>query len=197
MVLPLLLVTLAIVSVFTALFLNGNVRLAPDATHHAAVGKSIEYTNLDPLLHADTPLRADDLSGHVTLLHFWGPWCPPCVMEYPELVELYHSTREQTDFRFVSISCIGYPGQSQDDLQTMTEEFYEANDFNVPTYFDTEYRLLLKASTTLEQEGLMFPTTVIVDPEGEVAAVWQGYHQTGVQEMRAVINDLLQNNDSI
>lgn len=32
--------------------------------------------------------RLDDYRGQIVLLNFWGTWCPPCIHEIPELVEL-------------------------------------------------------------------------------------------------------------
>lgn len=32
--------------------------------------------------------RLDDYRGQIVLLNFWGTWCPPCVREIPELVQL-------------------------------------------------------------------------------------------------------------
>lgn len=34
------------------------------------------------------PLRLRDFRGKVTLLHFWGSWCPPCMREMPLLQQL-------------------------------------------------------------------------------------------------------------
>ena len=35
-----------------------------------------------------TDYNIDDLRGEWVLVNFFGTWCPPCVAEHPELVEL-------------------------------------------------------------------------------------------------------------
>ena len=42
-----------------------------------------------------------DHQGKVVLLHFWASWCPPCIIEFPALLDLAES---QTDFILLAIS---------------------------------------------------------------------------------------------
>jgi len=42
----------------------------------------------------DIALR--DYKGKVTLIHFWATWCPPCIVEFPTLVELAKSKPDLT-----------------------------------------------------------------------------------------------------
>lgn len=32
--------------------------------------------------------KLSDHSGQVVLLHFWASWCAPCIVEFPEIIEL-------------------------------------------------------------------------------------------------------------
>jgi len=32
-----------------------------------------------------------DHKGKVILVHFWATWCPPCIVEFPDLIKLAES----------------------------------------------------------------------------------------------------------
>jgi thiol-disulfide isomerase/thioredoxin len=56
-----------------------------------------------PLVAILDPGRpAPTFTGRVTLLNFWGTWCPPCVEEMPELSALY-SERSPLGLKMIGI----------------------------------------------------------------------------------------------
>ena len=111
-------------------------------------------------------------------------------MEYPELVDLQHEFAGAPNFRLISVSCGGYPGQSLDDIRQQTSNTMIRTGSRFPTYTDVDGFVMQSVAETLEQEGLMFPTSILVNEGGTVHAVWQGYHPNGVNEMRSIIDSL-------
>ena len=41
---------------------------------------------------------AQDFKGKMIVLNFWATWCPPCVIEFPRLLEIAHSDSDNIIF---------------------------------------------------------------------------------------------------
>ena len=95
-------------------------KIVPGAKLHAGVGKPLTYLKLSPLTGHPPPLALKDLIGRVTLLNFWGTWCPPCREELPHMAELRRRFAGEEAFQLLAVSFppIGPP----DDVQSLREE---------------------------------------------------------------------------
>ncbi|MDX1961757.1 MAG: TlpA disulfide reductase family protein [Pirellulales bacterium] len=165
-------------------------RSGTTGTNHAAVGTPLPEITLQPLTGKGGTLSTADLKQRVALLNFWGTWCPPCRTEFPHLAAIDKEFRDRPDFLYVSVSCGGSLGpEDQADLTAETEEFLSDQQVTHPTWWDP----IGQARAALARAELFtgYPTTIIVDQQGVIRGVWQGYHQGDEVRQRELIKNLL------
>ena len=164
----------------------------PVGTSHAGVGQRLSGMELEPLLNAEKPVSLADVEGKVTLINYWGPWCPPCLMELPELVELEKEYRGRNDAAILLVSSSGGSGQSVEDLAVDTQETMQKQKSSAAIYHDENDASKVALIKSAKMDSFAFPTTFVVDQQGIIRGVWRGYDPSFVQEMRDVIEQLLE-----
>ena len=105
------------------------------------------------------PPRLESLRGQVVLLDFWGVWCAPCRAETDALVELHRR------YAAHGLVIVGVHTPQQAAL--------------VPRYLEEHgvpYPVLIDQGQTAKAYGIThFPTHVLIDVEGKVAALPRGF----------------------
>ncbi len=131
--------------------------------------------------------------GKVTVLHFWGTWCPPCKAEYPHLIDAMKRRGTNTALQFISVSCESEPSATFEGLQANTRKYYEKIAAgNLPTYADARGVTRHNVTMAFEEPSIVYPTTLIIDTNQRIAGVWQGYRESSLTEMETLIDDLLE-----
>lgn len=158
-----------------------------------ALGKAAPEVDLVPLTDSDCSLTAIDQVelGKVTLLHFWGTWCGPCRMGYPDLADMANEHMSSDRFQFIPVSCEQHEGESFDNLKQQTVDYFEAAQVRSFAYCDPRSVTRLSVAKRLESDSMFFPTTVLIASDGSIAGVWEGFSKGGVTEMHNAITDLL------
>lgn len=159
-----------------------------DPSASPAVGQRLAQLSFEPLTEDAEAISFDDVQGQVTLINFWGPWCGPCRIEFPELVELRNNLADPR-FRFISASYSQAPGDPQ--LQKQTIAFLKSQQFDLPVHQDPQFttaRALLELSG---EQNFAFPTTVLLDQQGTIRSLWIGYRPGIAKEMRQQVAELL------
>ncbi len=182
---PAFLLVLAIV----ALRPNSGSTSAQDSP---AIGKPAPRLDLVRLTDQPTLDRLQHVSeGKVTLLHFWGTWCGPCKLEYPELSLMAKGYQSEPRFRFVSVSCEGGQGETFNGLWNKTHDYFASEGIDGSAFADPQGITRRSAAERLEQNAMYYPTTIVVGADGTIVGVWEGYSPDAVGQMESLIDRLL------
>jgi len=97
--------------------------------------------------------------GKVLVLNFWATWCPPCVEEIPSLGRLQKAFSKE-DLIVLSVDI----GENKNDVETFLKQ--------VPADFPV---LLNPDGSTVKQWKIIaFPTTFIIDRQGDIRLAYFG-----------------------
>lgn len=162
-------------------------------SRHPAVGTQISELDLQALTDNAANISPSDWKGKVVFLNFWGPWCGPCGVEFPHLVELEKKFRPSQDFRFLSVSCSGRPG---DDLhmRDSTAAFLKQQQASFPVYRDANGAArahVMQAAELGTVAHFAYPTTLVLGSDGKIRGLWQGYADGDEQAMLDVVQAAL------
>ncbi|OYO09158.1 hypothetical protein CGZ98_15485 [Enemella evansiae] len=97
--------------------------------------------------------------GKVVVINVWGSWCAPCRKEAPDLVAAHQQTKDTAVF-------IGIDTRDPDPAPA--QAFVRNFGVTYPSIYDPEGRTLLQFSGELPPSGI--PSTLVIDPQGRVAA---------------------------
>ncbi|MCH8865485.1 MAG: TlpA family protein disulfide reductase [Proteobacteria bacterium] len=105
-------------------------------------------------------LRLSEYRGDVVMINFWATWCGPCRQEMPLLDELY-SRYQRVGFSLLAVNI--------DDDSSKAMRMATELGVSFPVLFDTR-----KEVSKLYEVDAM-PVTVLIDREGVVRHVHEGY----------------------
>jgi peroxiredoxin len=134
--------------------------LSAYVAHSRATGgmANLEFT-LKDMNGAD--VRLADLKGKPVIVNFWATWCPPCLLETPELVDL------AGEYKNRGLTIVGI---SFDDAPEQVKQF--------ATQFDVNYPLLIgrDREDVFDAFGLRdgLPTSILIRRDGTIAARKEG-----------------------
>lgn len=111
---------------------------------------------------AGNEVKLSQRFGVPIVLNFWASWCPPCKQEMPDFDEAAAQYGET--LQFVMVDAVGANGETRED----GESYIAQEGFAFSVWYDQE------------QQGLAaygiraFPTTLLIDGEGNVVVGWEG-----------------------
>lgn len=159
---------------------------------------SLGYITYAPAASAPLPafatLVADNLNGETTsfeefagdilVVDFWAVWCAPCITEIPHYNELH------ADYQDQGVSLVGLTvesGSTEDVLDWMASD---------PKY-QMNYPLVMSNDDLVEAFGPVFgfPTTLLIDRDGEVVKRWIGAAPHKSEQIRQLLDEMLAGGD--
>lgn len=108
------------------------------------------------------PFASTELAGDVAVVNFWGSWCAPCRVESPEFQEVYADVRDE------GVQFLGINVKDTDQLARAFEERYG---IEFPSLDDPRGEVALAFR---DYPASAIPSTIVLDREGRVAAVYTG-----------------------
>ena len=134
------------------------------------VGKSVPKLSLISLETGD---KTPTLAGKVTLLNFWGTWCPPCRQELPGLARLASRLADEPRFQLIAVSCGGGKRDDLDQLRSETEAFLKSTRIAISPWADPTGDTRLRFTEAFGFRA--YPTTYLIGPDKKILAIWTGY----------------------
>ena len=118
------------------------------------------------------------LDDRVAVLNFWGSWCAPCRVETPEFQEVYADVRDE-GVEFLGINV-------KETSEQFADAFVERFGIEFPSLYDPRGEVALAFR---DYPANAIPSTIVLDPEGRVAAVYTG--EVSGEDLRRVLDRVL------
>lgn len=136
----------------------------------------VEGAALTPIVDFDyfdgTAASTAEFRGRPTVLNFWASNCAACIAEMPEFEEVHLAFAESVDF--VGMNVADVSREAAVKLAEQTGVTYPLGD-------DTS------SAVFREFGGFVMPTTVLLNPQGQVAFTWAGV--LNAEELTRLINE--------
>ena len=117
------------------------------------------------------------LRGRVVYVDFWASWCTPCKRSFPWMNELDARYRDSG----LMIVAVNVDKRRDDALRFLRE---------VPARFTVVFDEEGKTPAAFDVKGM--PSSYLIDREGRVAAVEEGFHEERAKAIEQRIRALLE-----
>jgi cytochrome c-type biogenesis protein len=124
-----------------------------------------------------TVLKSKNLIGKVTVIDFWGTWCPPCIEEIPA----YNAFYKEYKGKVVGLYALAVESGTEKELREAVKRL------------KIEYPVAAPSSTQLDAFGdiPVFPTTWIINPQGSIEKEFLGSSPSKQRLLRGIVDRLL------
>ena len=123
-------------------------------------------------------------SDKLRLINVWATWCGPCVIEFPDFIEINRMYRGR-DFELITVSADA-PSQKEKVLKFLKSK--QASNKNYLFSVDDKYKLI--EAIDPKWQGAL-PYTVLVEPGGKIVYARQGRINVAAMKKHIVENKLI------
>lgn len=120
------------------------------------------------------PVELSTLKGKVVFLNQWATWCPPCRAEMPAIEKLYQS---------VDTNKVAFVMLSLDEDPQKAAQLVQQKGFTFPVYAPAG-----PLPDAFSSQAI--PTTLILDPTGQIAQRIEGMANYDTDEFRQYLTSL-------
>jgi len=157
------------------LLLVGFVALAPVIDADAAeMNKAATDFTLKSL--GGNNLKLSEMAGNVVLINFWASWCGPCREEMP-LLNALHNKYEPLGFTVLGVNVEEDSANAEGFLKNFPVDF--------PILLDNTNKV------SKQYKVIAMPTTVVVDRDGNMRYLHQGYKPGDEATYRQMVKKLV------
>ncbi|MFT5506696.1 MAG: peroxiredoxin [Gammaproteobacteria bacterium] len=121
-------------------------------------------------------VKLSELAGNVVLINFWASWCGPCREEMPLLNDLHNK------YKPLGFTVLGVNVEEQSDPAI---DFINDTPVDFPIIFDK------KNQVSQLYKVVAMPTTVVVDRDGNMRFLHQGYKSGDEVSYRKMVKRLI------
>jgi peroxiredoxin len=148
--------------------------LAPLAASAAEEGKPAPDFTLKSL--SGKNLKLSEMTGNVVLINFWASWCGPCREEMP-LLNALHNKYEPLGFSVLGVNVEENVDAARGFLKDFPVDF--------PVLLDSANQV------SKQYEVIAMPTTVVVDRDGNIRYLHQGYKSGDEAKYQKMVKTLV------
>lgn len=123
-----------------------------------------------------TSRTLSDLRGKAVLINFWASWCEPCIAEMPSLQSLAQRYGRDT----LVVLAVNFK-----ETAPTVERFVQRNAVTLPVLLDAQ------GDAARAWGATVFPTTVLINPQGRVKGVVHGGLDWTGPQAAALVEPLL------
>lgn len=149
----------------------------PARAETIAVGQPAPVVVLPSLTEEGRTYDLAQLKGQVVYVDFWASWCGPCRVSFPIIDEIYQELAGR-GFQVLAINVDEYPEDAMEFLQALPVSY--------PVVRDAE-------GVTPAAFGIIgMPTGFLIDQQGTVVKIHQGFRKSDADWLRKEILKLLE-----
>ena len=120
--------------------------------------------------------KLSDYRGRVVLVNFWASWCPPCILEMPDMQRLKEKLTGRP-FTILAVNVRESPGTIWKFLNRVNVDFTQLRDSD--------------GQAARDWEVSVYPTSFLLDGEGVIRYVTHGARKWDAPEIVRTIEAMV------